>query len=212
MVERSFLHNLEPREIERQLLAIPRYLKMISLSKLLIAVVACLLLAVVIILPLMEGDDSAIRIAFNQVPETSDTEKPRMINPRFESVDGDNQPFTITADEAVQVDNDTVKLIKMKADIAMNDGAWISMESKQGVLQLPKKRLYLKGDIHILSNEGNEVNTQEAYLDMASGTAVGRMQVNGQGPMGRLKSDSFRISEMGKTLTFVGNVRLVLYP
>ena len=135
-----------------------------------------------------------------------------MKNPRFESVDSDNQPFTISAVEAVQLDSDTVQLIQMKADIAMNDGAWIALEAKQGALQLGKKRLYLKGDIQILSNDGNEVNTQEAYIDLADGSATGRLPVSGQGTMGSLKADSFTISGEGDVLTFVGNVHLVLYP
>ena len=213
MVERGFLHSLEPREIERQLLAIPRYLRMISVSKLIIAMVAGVLLTLVIVLPLMQSDESAIRIAFNQVPDAeSDNTQPRMKNPRFESVDSDNQPFTISAVEAVQLDSDTVQLIQMKADIAMNDGAWIALEAKQGALQLGKKRLYLKGDIQILSNDGNEVNTQEAYIDLADGSATGRLPVSGQGTMGSLKADSFTISGEGDVLTFVGNVHLVLYP
>ncbi len=47
-------------------------------------------------------------------------------------------------------------------------------------------------------------------IDLKEGTLTGRSAVTGQGPMGRLRSDGFSISEGGKRVRFEGNVRVTL--
>lgn len=212
MANSGFFQHWQPREIERQLLAIPRQLRLISFSKLMIGLLVVALLALVIALPLLQQEDSAIRVVFSEMPEAGNAQKPVMLNPRYESVDSRNQPFTIRAKQARQQDIDTVELVKIQADMAMEGGSWMAMQAEQGVLQLKKKRGYLRGDIRMFSDDGYELHTQEAYLNMQDNAAYAQAAIRGQGPMGNIEADSYAISGKDRTLLFQGNVKLVLYP
>lgn len=212
MVDSRFLQYWQPREVERQLLAIPRLLRLISMSKLAIGILVLALVTVVIVLPLLHEDDSVIRIALNQEPQAQSTTLPKMLNPRYESTDGDGQPYTIRAEEAVQKDADTVQLSKIQADVALHKGYWLALQAEQGALQVKKKRMYLQGGIHIFSDAGYELRTEEAYVDMASSSALGDLPIQGQGPFGTIRANGFRIVGETQSVFFQDNVKLVLYP
>lgn len=212
MVDSGFLKHWQPQEVERQLMAIPRLLKLINMSKLMIGFVVVVLLGIVIALPLLHEDESAIRIVFSEMPEAGSNEKPVMMNPRYESVDSRNQPFTVRAKQARQHDIDTVELQTIQADMALNEGNWLAMQAQQGMLQLKKKKMYLRGDVVMYSDDGYELHTEQVYLDVNNNTAYANSAIWGQGPMGKLKADSYQIAGEEQSVLFKGNVKLVLYP
>ena len=210
--ESSSAKHWEPKEIERQLIAIPRMIRVVGVSKLLIGLVALSLLSVVILLPLLHKDDSAIRIAFNQMPETSEVTKPVMLNPRYESIDGDNQPFMIRAKEAVQEDAETVKLLDVQADISLNKGSWLALRAARGFLQIASKKMLLEGSVQLFSDEGYELRTPSAAINMATNSASGERSIQGQGPFGSVSAGSFVIEGESQRLLFDNKVKLVIYP
>jgi lipopolysaccharide export system protein LptC len=177
------LHRLSwaPQETASQLLRIPSYLRLISASKLLLGLLVVTLVAVVIVMPLMNREESGMRVVLSQIPITNVIEKPRMINPTFESVDSSNQPFTIRAKEAVQEDSESVKLFELKADIALNSGNWLALQAEEGILQIEKQKLLLQGNVHLFSDDGNEFRTQRLLVNLATGDVWGPVAVQGQG-------------------------------
>lgn len=202
----------EPRETAVQLLKIPGYLRVISFSKLLIGFLVVALVGVVIVMPLMNKEESGMRIVLAKLPMTDVVEKPRMINPKFESVDSSNQPFTVKAKEAIQQDIDSVRLIGLEGDIALNSGSWIALKAEQGLLQILKKKLLLQGNVHVFTDEGNEFTTPQILVNLATGDAWGPAEIKGQGAMGSLTAGSFQLSMEHKAIRFSNRVKLVIYP
>jgi hypothetical protein len=212
--QRSFFNrpHWTPRETAGQLVAIPRYLRVIGVSKILIGVLVIALIAVVIIMPLLNKDDNGMRIVFNKLPVSQDVEKPKMVNPRFESVDAENQPFTIRAREAVQHDVDSVLLTGLEADIALNQGNWLALQAEQGLLQIGNKKMLLQGKVHIFSDDGNEITTERVFVKLDTGDAWGPEPVQAQGAIGTISAGSFQLSPEKKAIRFSHGVKLVLYP
>ncbi len=212
MSDRHLMPHWAPRETGAQLLGIPRYLRMISLGKLLVGTLVLALLGVVIVMPLLNHEESGMRIMFNQLPQTSAVEMPSMKNPRYEGVDADNQPFTIRAKEAIQQDVDSVRLIALQADIALKQGNWLALQADQGLLQIMKKKMLLQGNVHVYSDEGNEFNTSKVLVNLETGDAWGPEPVSGQGQMGSIQAGGFQMSTSYKAIRFTNRVKLVLYP
>lgn len=202
----------QPRETASQLLKIPSYLMLINFSKLFIGALVVILVAVVIVMPIINKDDNGARIILSKLPVSDIIEKPRMINPKFESVDSKNQPYTVKAKEAIQQDVDSVRLIGLEADIALNDGNWIAVKADQGLLQILNKKLLLQGNVHVLTNEGNEFTTSQVLMNLDTGDAWGPAEIKAQSPMGTIHAGSFQISTQYKAIRFSNRVKLVIYP
>jgi len=201
-----------PRETANELQGIPRYLRMISLGKLLVGVLVLALLAVVIVLPLLEGEDGGMRIILSQLPQSESDEMPRMLNPRYEGIDAENQPFTIRAQQAIQQDAESVRLIGLQGDIALKSGNWLALEAEQGLLQIMKKKLLLQGKVHLYSDDGNEFTTNRVLVNLETGDAWGPDPVSAQGQMGTISAGGFQMSTYYKAIRFTKRVKLVLYP
>lgn len=212
MTDRHLLPHWAPRETGAQLLAIPRYLRVISLSKILLGALVVALIGVVIVLPLTDRGDSGMRIAFDKLPQVTHTDQPKMLNPQYESIDTDNQPFSIRAKEAIQQDFDSVRLIGLQADIALKQGSWIALQAEQGLLQIGRKKLLLQGSVHVYSDDGNEFTTPRVLVNLATGDAWGPDGVSGQGAMGTITAGNFQFSAEHKAIRFANRVKLILYP
>jgi lipopolysaccharide export system protein LptC len=186
---------------------------MIGFSKLLIGAIVIALITVVIVMPLMNREETGMRIMMNQLPLAQDTdEKPRMENPRFEGVDGKNRPFTVTAKEAIQEDITTVNLIELKANITLEEGKWLAISAQQGVLQIPNKKMLLSGMVKVNSAEGEEFTTDQILVNLATGDTWGPKPVQARAAMGSISADSFQFSMFYKAIRFSKNVKLIIYP
>ena len=137
-----------------------------------------------------------------------------MINARYSGVDDDEQPFTITADMANQARSDEEKfdLQFPKADITLKDGAWLALTAKLGHYDRTRDWLDLEGDVNLFQDEGFEMQTEKAQIDLKNGVAQGDRAVQGQGPLGEIVSEGFRIEERGERIFFTGKARMIVYP
>jgi len=212
--EKGFLNQLDPQEVERKLSNIPLYIRMTSFGKIAIGLIVVLLIAAVVIAPFMKTEDEGMRIALMQTvtSDASLAEKPIMKNPRFESVDGANQPYTVRAKEAIQQDEERVALNAINADVALNNGLWLALSAQKGVLDIPAQKLQLDDKVHLIASNGYELHSPSAYVDMKTSRAQGTEGIEGQGPMGNIKSDEFLIEGDSQRVLFTKNVQLKIYP
>ncbi len=203
-----------PKETSRQLMGVPRYLKMIGFSKLLIGMVVIALVTVVIVMPLANREETGMRIMMNELPvaqdQTDDT--PKMGNPRFEGVDSKNNPFVVTADQAIQQDISTVRLINLKAQITLKDGKWMAISANQGLLQIPHKKVLLDGKVEFTTAEGESFSTEQIMVNLGTGDAWGPKPVEAKAAMGTIRADSFQFSQSYEAIRFSNQVKLVIYP
>ena len=137
-----------------------------------------------------------------------------MVNPRYLGFDKENQAFSITADLArILADNSTVVELEMpKADITLDNGTWLVLTAQNGVFTQLEKTLTLEGAVNLFHDSGYELQTSKANVDLEKGLAKGDSAIRGQGPFGELHGDGFRLIDKGKTIVFTGKSKLVIYP
>jgi lipopolysaccharide export system protein LptC len=189
------------------------YSLFVNWMKLLLPALACALILLVVAWPQIAPDDKLFRIEpiKNAAQEAQNL---NMINARFSGFDDNQQPFTVTADMATQKpgEKDRVELQKPKADITMNDGTWLALTAKVGYYDRQTELLDLVGDVNLFHDQGFEVRTEKAQVDLKGGTASGDLPVEGQGPSGTLTAEGFRVIDNGKTVIFTGKSKMILYP
>ena len=205
----SQISGWEPREIERQLIAIPRYLRHVKLSKIFIGLAVIFLLAVVLIIPQMKGGD-AMRIALPTTKASASKDATQMQSPHFESVDSKNQPFSVTAKTARQVDATHVKLEQIDGKINLAGGDSLTLKAQDGLYNLTTSELTLNGQVAIASSKGYLFETPALTAQLTDGKAAGEQPVTVTGPTSSLKADRFHFTDQGDHLFFDGNVSLTI--
>jgi lipopolysaccharide export system protein LptC len=167
------------------------------------------LLLAIAIWPELEGMEERARVSFRRVTQTA-PEAVRVVAPRYQGVDEQNRPYTVTAAIARQgQDQDILDLEAPRADLTLNDG-WVLMESREGRLFKARNHLDLRGEVTLWHDGGNLLVTEEAAIELKEGAASGDKPVAAQGPFGTLVSEGFRLYEKGAVVVFTGQSRAML--
>lgn len=171
----------------------------------------------ILILVWVASDNSSLsgaRVVFSNMEKAGKaiaTAQNLMTNPNYQGVDENNRPYTIIADKAEQVDENTVSLKNIRADIMLGKEQWVSLNAGSGMLNILTKQLELSGGVDIFYTDGYEFRTQNAHIDIEQGSAYGVDPVEGQGPLGTLKATGFALLDHGKTIIFNQSVTMTLY-
>lgn len=159
-------------------------------------------------LPLAAGAILAAVIAYSMQPRQPAQKLPftfesigridndlAMIKPRLTGKDSDGNPFVITADSAIQDGNNVrrARLKNIEADLTMKDGRWLTITAPSGFVDTEAHKLWLGGAIALFSDDGNELHTTQAFVDLARGFVTGDHTITGQGPQGTVRADRFRM-------------------
>jgi lipopolysaccharide export system protein LptC len=188
-----------------------RHKSQVSFVKVFMLIVALGLVSVLIIWPMSSPVDQRYRVAFDSI-ETTDLISPEMKNPRFQGVDEKNQPYNVTASVAVQKSEDVVSLEKVNGDITLQDNTWYSVSANKGIIALVKKKLDLTGNVSLFTDEGLEMHTEKAHIDLSAGLAEGSHPVKIQGLLGVLNAQGFKVKERGDVIDFTGPVTMTIFP
>lgn len=189
------------------------YSRFVSLMKVVLPATAVALAALVLLWPQLNPLDGRFRLKPVQVT-IDDLENLRMVSPRFVGTDAKNQPFTITADQAVQEagGSDTTSLESPKGDLTLNNGSWIALTASEGLYHKQSRILDLWNEVNVFHDAGYEIKTTRAKADLGQGNVYGDDPVEGQGPDSQLRGEGFRIYDKGARVAVTGKSRLVLYP
>jgi lipopolysaccharide export system protein LptC len=176
-------------------------------------IVAVVLLATVVIWPLISGREDGFRLSFTPA-NPIDSGPLVMENARYIGIDSQNQSYTVIAEQAIQesAEADLIELISPKADIILSDNGWLALTADRGNYLRASEILDLEGRVNSFSDEGFEMRTEAARVELALGRASGSLPVEGQGPLGVLNAVGFELIDGGATIRFGGPVRLVIYP
>lgn len=136
-----------------------------------------------------------------------------VLNPRWNGVDNEDRPFTVTADLVSQskLDRNLYELELPKADITLKDETWLALTARAGRFFYEEQQLELTGDVDMFHDQGFEIRTETASIDLKTKDAWGDSPVEGHGPAGRLNAEGFRITLEGARIIFTGKSRLVVY-
>jgi len=183
---------------------------MVAMGKRLFPIAAVALLATIALWPEFESAADRGRVAFRRVAEMR-PDALHIRNPRYQGVDEQSRPYTVTADSAVQAGNEeVVQLQAPRADLALTDGGWVYLEAREGRYDKPGSHLDLAGQVTVHHDDGTQFVTERAALDVAGGNAEGDDPVAVQGPFGTLTAEGFRLVDRGQVVIFKGNARAVL--
>lgn len=188
------------------------YSSFVGVMRYALPLVALVLLGLIVAWPLVTGREEGFRISFTDSTDVDGSL--RMINARYLGTDDRKQPYTVTADLARQPDPESpiVFLDMINADVFTMDDEWYALTADTGRYDREGRLLDLDGNVTIHADDGTEFRTDRAHADLGTGTAEGDRPVEGQGPLGQLNAEAFRIIEGGESLFFSGNVRLVIDP
>ncbi|WP_240790961.1 LPS export ABC transporter periplasmic protein LptC [Roseomonas sp. AR75] len=183
---------------------------MVAVAKRLLPVAAVGLLAAIALWPEFESAADRGRVAFKRVTQVR-ADALSVVQPRFQGVDEQNRPYTVTADTAVQAGNEeVVQLHAPKADLLLTDGGWLYLEAREGRFDRPRNHLDLAGRVTIHHDDGTQFVTDAAAIDVAGGHAAGDSPVAAQGPFGTLTAEGFRLRDRGQVVVFTGKSHVVL--
>jgi len=188
------------------------YSLFVSSMKLLLPALAAGLVLLVIAWPQIMPDVSRSGLSWQKVARDH-AKTLNMLNARYSGVDENNQPFSIAADLATQApDNeDIVELQHPKADIRTNEGDQVGLSARLGHYDRKGETLDLAGRVTLTHDQGFNVVTEAATVDLKEGSAAGDSPVTGDGPTGELQSEGFRLRERGQIIVFTGKSRLLIY-
>ncbi|TCI00251.1 LPS export ABC transporter periplasmic protein LptC [Roseococcus sp. SYP-B2431] len=188
--------------------AIHRRHRLVQAVKLLLPLAAAGLLALLLLWPEFEGRDG--RLSFRRGPALV-PEALQLVAPRFQGVDELGRPYTITARVGRQVGQEEVMLLDQpRADILLNDGAWVYVEADNGRYDKPAHHLNLEGNVRIFHDNGMLFRTEQAAVQIDQGSADGDRPTQAQGSFGTIESEGFRLRERGAVMVFTGKAHAVL--
>jgi lipopolysaccharide export system protein LptC len=189
------------------------YSLFVTIMKFLLPTVAAGLIIVVTLWSQMNLSDNRFSPSSVQI-STEDVQAVRMVNPRYEGIDEESRPFSITADFATQVDeeSDVIQLSAPKADITLTSGDWIALSADEGHYRRKNEMLDLAGMVSLFHDKGYELHTSSATIDLHERSAAGQEPVEGQGPAGQLSGQGFSVKDSGDNILLTGQSRVVLYP
>ncbi|MES2728735.1 MAG: LPS export ABC transporter periplasmic protein LptC [Pseudomonadota bacterium] len=206
---RSRLDDLLAAQPSQPLYVSPRRTKAVRRLRLILPLLAACLLVVVIVIAGPGHDDPPPNIkdiAPNQIGKNA------LEAPRFESQDGDAQPYTITASHAYQkTDNLNIAVMgKPVADMLMKDGSWIAIQSQAGAFNQSAQFLALRGGVKVFHDSGYELTTQSLDVHLPQQEATTTTAVEGHGPMGQITATGLSVNAATSQLRFLGPAKLTI--
>ena len=152
-----------------------RYSVFVGFMKVLLPATAAALVLLVVAWPQFSGEEDGFRLSVSKLAP-SQAESLTMLNARFEGRDENDRPYTVTADIATQSesDKDLVTLELPKADITLEDGAWLALTARAGEYRKAAQLLDLTGSVNLFHDKGFELRTEAARIRLDEGMAEGK--------------------------------------
>jgi lipopolysaccharide export system protein LptC len=187
-----------------------RYSRFVTVMKRALPIAAGALIAVVIIFALLPRQSDKVSFAYERMGRIDNDLA--MLKPRLTGSDQNGNPFVITANAAIQQGSNTRKVLlkKVEADITLDKNRWMNAEAAQGFVDMDKSALKLTGGISMYSDDGYELHTSRADVDLKKGVFKGPEEVTGQGPLGTLRGDTFELDRLTKRIVLHGHVHMII--
>lgn len=189
-----------------------RYSRFVVVMKRVLPIAAGLLIAAVIAYSLVPRQSEKLSIATgNWTIINNDL---TMTKPRLTGTDRKGNPFVVTAEAAVQdpanVRHATLKSVQ--ADMTIDKTRWLNATAASGYIDMNKGTLALSDGIAAFSDDGYEIHTERVDVDLKKGLFHGPVAVNGQGPMGTFRADTFDIDRNTGVIQLHGHVHMTIQP
>jgi lipopolysaccharide export system protein LptC len=205
MTANSAIPATHPRQLSRC------HSRIVSYLKLILPALALVLVSLILAWPRLVPDDRHFRLGAQRIA-ADEAEALRLDKARIVGIDQEQRPYVITADDATQANGSAtdVNLQAPKADITLNNGAWVQLSANSGVYRRDSNLLDLSGDVALFHDSGGEFHTATAHIDLKLGTADGSDPIAGQGPQGNITGEGFHIADHGARILFTGRAHALM--
>lgn len=189
-----------------------RYSRFVLVMKRVLPITAGLLIAAVIAYALVPRQSDKVSLATESIGVIRNDLT--MTKPRLTGSDKKGHPFVVTADSAVQDPRNVrhATLYAVEADLTLDKNRWLNATATKGYFDMEKGMLALSGGIAVYSDDGYELHTGRADVDLKKGLFKGPDTVTGHGPAGTLRADSFEVDRKTDQLLLKGHVEMTLLP
>lgn len=132
-----------------------------------------------------------------------------MVNPRFTGRDGAGSLYIITSETAQQrrENEDLIDLVNPK----LVDSFGGEVTAPRGLYDRVNETLDLYEDVLVVDAEGYVFNSTHAQVFPKTGRVIGVEPLDGTGPLGDIRSDSYELDRDSGIVTFVGRVKTVIF-
>ncbi len=187
----------------------PGYTRMVRTLRLILPVLALLIVGVVFAWPKMDEIKPALTQETAPQKKTGSNE---LIKPKYQGLDNSGQPYTVTADRAVQStgDPDAVLLDQPRGQTKLTDGDIIYVQAVNGTYRQKAQRLTLENDVRLRNAQGYHMEGQRVTVDMDAHKAWTDLPVRGAGPSGTIEATGLQADTTTGILVFTGPATLVL--
>jgi lipopolysaccharide export system protein LptC len=186
------------------------YTRFVRAMRILLPLAAVGLVAVVITWPDMEKRVDPMKKE-DLIPDTANMQN-ELLQPKFESIDAKNQPYTVTADTATQSreNPDIVNLDKPAGSMTMNDGGIVAIQALTGIYEQKDEKLFLKGDVKLMNDTGYTLESDEMRVNLKTSEAFSDKDVHVQGPDGTIEATGMEAFSDKGLLIFKGPATMIL--
>ena len=181
---------------------------MVWLTKWLLPVAAMALLASIALWPELSHQVDQARLTYRR--GTVSGKGGRARDARYNGVDAQGQPYSVTAVAARQTAPDRYDLAGVMGDLSTSAGGWLAAQARRGVYAQAPGQLDLSGDVILYRDDGTTLRSAAITLDMPAGVATSAERTHVEGPFGTLDAQGFSLTDRGQVMRFAGPARLVL--
>ena len=147
---------------------------------------------------------------------TYDIKKPVLENQEktqkytFQGIDEFNQPFFLQAKKYQKIINNENKLLfeKPNAEINLRNGKWLTMIANEGIFDVEKQTLELMGDVLFLHSDGQQIDTNNAVIDLKKAIIYGNKKIFGKNETINFSSEGFNVVKTGKIFQLLGKSKI----
>lgn len=202
----KFAHKKKNKNFEQS----AAYSLFVRRVRLLLPLVAIAIIAALMTWPAQEQNIAVLEE--EQKQSLQNVRKNELESPRFESVDDENRPYTVTADKAIQApeDENILLLSNPVADMLLNTGNWVAIKSDNGTYLQDAEKLTLEDNVRLFHDDGYEMVMKKLDINLKTRTASSNTSVAGQGPAGSIEATGLRGDNMLGVLAFTGPAKLIL--
>tara|TARA_B100001167_G_C16730869_1_gene285898 strand:- start:426 stop:1043 length:618 start_codon:yes stop_codon:yes gene_type:complete len=128
----------------------------------------------------------------------------------FQGIDEFNQPFFLQAKKYQKIINNENKLLfeKPNAEINLRKGKWLTMIANKGIFDVEKQTLELMGDVLFLHSDGQQIDTNNAVIDLKKAMIYGNKKIFGKNETINFSSEGFKVVKTGKIFQLLGKSKI----
>lgn len=137
-----------------------------------------------------------------------------MEHPRLSGMDGDQRPYSLTAEKAIQdlSKPKSIELDVITAKLPMENDVYADITADNGVYNSEKKTLVMNGKVTLKTDNGMEINLVDVDVDIGTGSLQTSNPISLKTENATITADSLRVENSGERIIFEKRVRMTLYP